>query len=157
MTTPSKISGPLGRALLFSGPAAGALIGFVWGLLYILFELENLTLQLPAQWAFIVLVGALTGAVLGLPITLIIGLPIHTFLVWQRRSSPSAYILMGVAAGFLLSMIAVTLQADEIGFYRLISAILFGIGSPLAAFFFWLIRRPDRDEPPAHLPQPPAA
>lgn len=146
----------LWSAVLFSAPATGGLIGLVWGLVYMTLAIGNLTPQFPAQGILIVLLGALIGFVIGLPLTIIVGLPIHAFLIRQSRVSAIAYLLMGTAAGVLLGLMASFIQSDEVGFYRIISLVLFGIGSPLTAYIFWLIRRPDRDAPPAHMPQPPA-
>lgn len=144
-------------ALTFSGAATGAIIAGGLILLYLVDARPDASVWLT-MFPGGVLLGGVFGLAIGTPVMFLIGLPIHALLQRLRWVGALAYILMGLAAATALTLVVVVLQSPEVTpGLRLGYAFPFALGTPIGATIFWLIRRPDRDEPSAHMPQPPAA
>ncbi len=104
------------------------------------------------------------GVTIALPLNLIVGTP--TYLFFKRRGlvglrhavvgglAPAlAMILILVLFWSLDQLLARAPDWSALGFLVFLTSVL---GAATGAIF-WLIRRPDRDEPPAHMPQSPTA
>jgi hypothetical protein len=91
--------------------------------------------------------GTAAGLGIGVPVMLVIGLPVHALLRWARWDSVRAYALAGalpgaVGAKALLLHLGPT-QPEGVAVLYLIGAAT-GV---LSAVLFWWIRRPDLDPP----------
>ena len=158
MTQPLSVHGSIWAATMFACPAAGAVIGFTLGFLNFIIMLQDFEPTILAFWAMLTLAGAVVGLVLGLPVILLVGLPAHAFLYRRGWVSLAPYLVVGAAAGILPVLAVNSPAASEYSlFISNVTLFLVWLGGPLAAWFAWLIRRPDRDLTLAHLTQPPAA
>lgn len=161
MTQVLSQKGRLWAAAIVSGPTAGAIVGFGLGvidLIFVLLSYKAYVTAFPMLWTGMVIVGAIFGLVLGVPVIAILGLPLHSYLLKRGAVSSIDYLLAGALAGIIPAAIAVPIFPRSAGWdSSWFFMILFWMGGPIAAYIAWLIRRPDRDEPPAHLTQPPAA
>ncbi len=148
-------------AAIVAGPAAGAVVGFGYGLLSVVFMFTsayNYVPAFPLLWTGMVIVGAILGLIIGLPLMVALGLPIHSYLTKRGAVGSIDYVLAGTLAGILLAVIGTLLFPRSDGWdSQWLLMTMFGLGGPVAAYIAWLIRRPDRDEPPAHMPQSPTA
>ena len=138
-------------AAIACGPAAGLLLMFGIGLISVAMSAARggyVNFPLQVLWN-----GALIGAVVGWPFMLFFGLPAHHLLYRRGSRKAGGYLLAGVIAGFITSVI-VLLVFGAMGLFRLtgeyagaagLVAVLCLFGSVLASWLFWLIRRPDKD------------
>jgi hypothetical protein len=138
-------------AAIACGPAAGTLIVLAIGLIGSLISFAaGGSASFPAS---LIWLGAFAGALIGWPTMLFLGLPAHVILYRRKSRRASAYVLGGVFVGFIATLIVLGLYAFGGGFMiegvPLASlAPMFFIcllGSVLASWLFWLIRRPDKD------------
>ncbi|HRP11255.1 MAG TPA: hypothetical protein PLK37_09500 [Terricaulis sp.] len=90
-----------------------------------------------------VLFGLFIGAFVGVPINATIGLAIHAQLKQSHRTTALWYAILGAPVGLLTAAGAIAGFGASNNFLPL--GALCGV---LSGFFFWLIRRPDRDTPP---------
>ena len=137
-------------AAIACGPAAGTLIVLTIGIFGSLISIAaGGSASFPAQliWA-----GAFAGALLGWPTMLLFGLPAHVILYRRKSRKVGAYLLGGVFVGFLAALLALGLYAvtgfvpGEFLFATLGPLVVICLlGSVLASWLFWLIRRPDKD------------
>lgn len=137
-------------AAIVCGPAAGTLIVLAIGLIGSLISVAaGGSASFPAAliWA-----GAFFGALIGWPTMLFLGLPAHAILYRRRSRKAGAYVLGGVFVGFLAALLALCLYAfmgvvpGELFFAAVAPLVIICLlGSVLAAWLFWLIRRPDKD------------
>lgn len=149
-------------AVIF-GPPIGSAVGMcVLGVLINIIWFVRFGESFPSVHGFWTLpfLGAMAGAVLGIPATLVMGLPIHALLTQFKLRSAAIYAGAGAFGGILLA-----LTAGQIGLLDVLNsdvpkedllsnlvpsvrvfpqAVTLGTSSSLG---FWLIRRPDRDAP----------
>ena len=103
--------------------------------------------------AALIWAGAFAGALIGWPTMLFFGLPAHVILYRRRSRKVGSYLLGGVLVGFLAALVVLGLYAIGGGFMieglslsgLAPIVILCLLGSVLASWLFWLIRRPDKD------------
>lgn len=105
-----------------------------------------------------VISGPWIGLLYGVAPALLIGWPVHTYLVRAGRNGLITYALGGAIIGFvgIAIMMPLLLGLDLIQtllIYPVTGLILVAVGAS-AGLVFWLIRRPDRDASPA-TPIPP--
>ena len=104
-----------------------------------------------------VVVGPVVGAIYGLPLMLVLGLPIHTALLHLKLPNLAAYAVAGAVAvattlaivgipGFSASIFDIRDPSDFRGHLVFHSTLGLLAGGATGATF-WLIRRPDRDAP----------
>ena len=141
-------------AAIACGPAAGLLLMFAVGLVSVAMSATTggyVNFPLQVLWS-----GALIGAMVGWPFILFFGLPAHRLLYKRGSRKAGGYLLAGVIAGVAASVV-VLLVFGAMGMFQLagayagaagVIAALCLFGSVLAAWLFWLIRRPDKDVPP---------
>lgn len=100
--------------------------------------------------------GFMIGGLLGWPVMMALGLPMHAVLLRTTAAKAWHYVAagltIGLAAGFLrYAMEGGTASTDDL-------IVLLAIGSVaggLASLMFWLVRRPDRDATEYKLDLPP--
>lgn len=144
-------------AVLLSGPIAGCLVGTLIFAAIIISDWQHL------DWFSFFLFGPMSfwmglwlGILIGLPCVLLLGLSAHGLLRLLSRVSRWDYVAAGAACGIVPAALAQLYMVTNWNASLALLIFAAWISGPIAAYIFWLIRRPDRDEPPAHMPQPPA-
>jgi hypothetical protein len=103
---------------------------------------------------YLLLTGAISGAVIGWPAVLVFGLPAHSLLYRRKSHRIGGYLLAGVLAGSAASVVLLILLASFGALQYMTGADITGGGflalilvlaSVMAATIFWFIRRPDKD------------
>jgi hypothetical protein len=90
--------------------------------------------------------GFILGALIGWPVMLVIGLPLHAFLLRKTSASVWIYIFAGIAAGVAGGAARALSSSAAVAASELTQALAIGaVTGTLAAFIFWYVRRPDRD------------
>ena len=121
------------------------------GLITVAFSAADGVSGFPASLLF---TGAMFGAIIGWPAMLLLGLPAHSLLYRRKSHRIGGYLLAGVLAGFLASLILLLLLGGFGIFRSMTGADITGGGfitlivvfaSVIAATVFWFIRRPDKD------------
>lgn len=105
----------------------------------------------------VALAGAFGGLIVGIPAMLLFGMPAHAWLWSTGRKKIWHYAIAGVLVGVLTSGAIAALYVSPFGSGDLPFPRLAIIGSgtgAVSAVVFWLIRRPDRDEPNPPTPTP---
>jgi hypothetical protein len=104
----------------------------------------------------IILVSTVGGGIVGLAPALVVGLPMHHYLVRKQWNRALHYAALGAGVGALSIVVMVTIfQAWASGgglpfllpgFYMFLG--MFAVSGAAGGLTFWIIRRPDRDAPP---------
>jgi hypothetical protein len=148
----------LGFAVALSAPAAGAVLALVLGFTVmrsVIFTVPHPTIdsqfvdadfgQIIINTAMVGLSGFMLGGILGWPVMLALGLPMHAVLIRKTSAKAWHYAVAGLAAGFLAGLLRyVTDRSASINDLVALLAIA-GVGGVIAALMFWLVRRPDKD------------
>ena len=147
-------SAKLFAALLLAGPLGGLTTSAVTGLLIFVlqFVFNPGDMMNVGSLIGIGLAGVVVGAIVGWPSTLFALAPAHSFLLNRGMVKWWNYALTGLFTGSAIcaisGLILLALTASP-GFDDLISIsiflVLFAFTGALSAFFFWFIRRPDKD------------
>lgn len=89
--------------------------------------------------------GLMMGGVLGWPLMMLLGLPVHAVLLHTTTARAWHYVAAGLAAGIGAGFLRYARERDATtdDFVTLLS--IGGAAGALAALIFWLVRRPDRD------------
>ncbi len=101
----------------------------------------------PALLPYGAMYGVMLGLALGWPTMMLIGLPLHGWLLRHVRTGVLSYVLAGAVAAM-----APTLASEAVAFAQspadrpAAAVLIFGAATGvLCGLLFWLIRRPDRD------------
>jgi hypothetical protein len=89
------------------------------------------------------------GAVIAFAAFVLIGLPFHIAAKRYFRVGWNAYVTAGFIVGLLITGLLAVFVGLFLGVWVALASVFWGctIGAT-TGYFFWLIRRPDRDEPP---------
>ncbi len=158
-------------AALLSAPLAWGVVGLANQPSFFLVPVEiwwrmgGRVIELPQLIGYLVLDFFQTGILVGIPLNLIVGWPVYSLFKRSRLVSVGHAMIGGlIPPGVLLlilSLIALVALPDADRSFTMWSFLSFalklGIIGVFTGLIFWLIRRPDRDAPPVHMPQAPAA
>lgn len=127
MKTETEYRQPLRTGLaILAAPVVGVSIGscltsllFAWG------EPSGLREMFFLIWA---------GCLIGYPVALVVGLPVHLFLAYRKVGSLKVYLLLGAVIGLLIVLLVVRVDflKTSVAVFPLISAIV-------TAALFWRI------------------
>jgi hypothetical protein len=149
----------LGFAVALSAPAAGAVIALVLGFTVmrsVIFMVPHPTIdsqvvdadfgQIIINTAVVGLGGFMLGGILGWPVMLALGLPMHAALIRKTSAKAWHYAVAGLAAGLLAGLLRYVTDRGG-GSLNTLTVLLAvaGVGGVIAALMFWLVRRPDKD------------
>lgn len=158
------ISGRLVAAALISpvlgGVVAAELVGMIFFPKEIFFVLlsDSVTYR-PATpsvifetLGFVALLGVTLGTLVGIPAMLLVGLPVHGWLVSKHRTALAYYASFGAVAGVIASFAFCYIQDPKMWtwifseIYFLLSAVVApgAMAGAISAILLWLISRPDR-------------
>ncbi len=150
-----QVKGRQGWRLFFAsilcGPLAGMGVIILIGIATLLMNAgSGFGSFLPVS---VVFSGAVFGAVVGWPAMLLFGLPAHAVLYRRRSHKIGGYLLAGVFAGFVGTIVIIGLQMlggagfldSQVVMAGGLVALIMVLASVAAASLFWWIRRPDRD------------
>jgi hypothetical protein len=167
MTTPaptdswlkSRNLARLGFAVALSAPAAGAILAVVLGFTVmrsVIFMVPHPTIdstfmnadfgQILINTAMVGVGGFVLGGVLGWPVMLAFGLPLHAVLIRKTTAKAWHYAIAGLAAGLAAGLLRFVTErggASSNDLSMLLS--IGGVGGVIAALMFWFVRRPDKD------------
>jgi hypothetical protein len=166
MTTPapsdswlkSRNLARLGFAVALSAPAAGAILAVVLGFTVmrsVIFTVPHPTIdsafidadfgQILVNTAMIAVGGFVLGGVLGWPVMLALGLPMHAALIRKTTAKAWHYAIAGLAAGIAAGLLRFVTERDASSNDLTMLLSIGGVGGVIAALMFWFVRRPDKD------------
>jgi hypothetical protein len=148
----------LGFATALAPPAAGALLAIILGLtvfngqIFLVPSSADPNLMVGASIPLIfgnlfnaVTGGIILGALVGWPVMLILGLPVHALLLRKTPAKLWIYgaggIVIGLAGGAFRYIQGRAHSANDLTQFLAIGAVT----GTLAAIIFWFARRPDKD------------
>jgi hypothetical protein len=148
----------IGFATALAPPAAGAALAVILGLTVFngqIFLVPNPAdpqhmmsasiLQIAGNFLNAITGGIILGALVGWPVMLVLGLPVHALLLRKTPASVWIYAAAGIAIGLLGGSYryiqARSHSANDLTQFLAIGAVT----GTLAALIFWYARRPDRD------------
>jgi hypothetical protein len=149
----------LGFAVALSAPAAGAILALVLGLTVmrsVIFTVPHPTIdsqfvdadagQILINTFLVATSGFMLGGILGWPIMLALGLPMHAALIRKTAAKAWHYAVAGLAAGLLAGLLRFVAERGAATTNDLTMLLAIGgVGGVIAALMFWLVRRPDKD------------
>jgi LytS/YehU family sensor histidine kinase len=149
----------LAFAVVLSAPVAGALLSLIlgftvmWNVIFMVPDPQIDSQFVPADFSQILintmLVGAsgfMLGGLLGWPVMLAFGLPMHAILIRRTPAKAWHYAVGGLLAGLIAGFLRYSMQAGEATVNDLtLFLAIGGVAGAIGALMFWLIRRPDRD------------
>jgi LytS/YehU family sensor histidine kinase len=149
----------LAFAVVFSAPVAGLILALVLGFTVmrnIIFLVPDPNIDsnfVPADFGQIVLntimaavAGLMVGGLLGWPVMLAIGLPMHAALIRKTTAKAWHYAIAGLAAGLIAGLLRFAMERGGAGMNDLIVLLAIGgVAGVIAALVFWSVRRPDKD------------
>ncbi|QYJ00821.1 hypothetical protein KUV46_00120 [Thalassovita mediterranea] len=158
------ISGRLVAAVLISpvlgGLVAAELVGMIFFPKEIFFVLlsDSVTYRPATPFEIfetlgsIAVVGVTLGALVGIPAMLLVGVPVHVWLVSTRRTALAYYASSGAAAGIIAGFAFGHIQDPEMWtwvfseIYSLLVVVVVpgAVAGGIAAILFWLVSRPDK-------------
>lgn len=104
----------------------------------------------------IIVISTVGGGIVGLAPALVVGLPMHHYLVRRQWNGAVHYGALGAGVGALSVVVVMTIFQVWAGggmfpfllpgFYMILG--LFTVSGTAGGLSFWIIRRPDRDTPP---------
>lgn len=125
-------------AVIIAPPLGGASVGLIIGVILFIFA--------PNAVIVLVIYGFVVGAVVGIPLMATLGVLIHRRLQSIGRTQWGVYMFAGQIGGILASVALIAFGGA--GYIWFLPIIL--LGGALTGVFFWLIRRPDRDQETRH-------
>jgi LytS/YehU family sensor histidine kinase len=148
----------LGFAVALSAPAAGAALALVLGFTVmrsVIFTVPHPTIdsqfvdadfgQILINTAIVGISGFMLGGLLGWPVMLALGLPMHAALIRKTSAKAWHYAVAGLAAGLLAGLLRFATTRGATTNDLAILLAIGGVGGVIAALMFWLVRRPDKD------------
>jgi len=145
-------------AVALSAPAAGAIIALVFGFTVMrdaIFSAPHPTIELQSvsadlgriltNIAIVVSGGFMLGGILGWPVMLALGLPVHAALIHKTSAKAWHYAIAGLAAGLAAGFLRHSTQSSASANELTLFLALGGVGGVIAILMFWIIRRPDKD------------
>ncbi len=149
----------LGLAVAASAPVAGALLALVFAFTVLrsaIFMVPHPTIDsefVQADFGQIIINtimvgtgGFMLGAIIGWPVMLALGLPLHALLLRRTPAKAWHYAMAGFAAGAAAGLLRFVTERGQPTTNDLIILLsVGGAGGVFAALLFWAIRRPDRD------------
>jgi LytS/YehU family sensor histidine kinase len=149
----------LAFAVVFSAPVAGVILALVLGFTVmnnIIFLVPDPNVDsafVPADFGQIVLntimvavAGLMVGGLLGWPVMLVIGLPMHAALIRKTTAKAWHYAVAGLAAGLIAGLLRFAMERGGARMNDLIVLLAIGgVAGAIAALVFWSVRRPDKD------------
>jgi LytS/YehU family sensor histidine kinase len=149
----------LGFAVALSAPAAGAALAIVLGFTVmrsVIFTVPHPTIdsqfvdadfgQILVNTAMVAVSGFMLGGILGWPVMLALGLPMHAALIRKTAAKAWHYAVAGLAAGLLAGLLRFAAERGGAATSDLTMLLsIGGVAGVIAALMFWLVRRPDKD------------
>jgi hypothetical protein len=149
----------LGFAVALSAPAAGAVLALVLGFTVmrsVIFmvphpDIDSQFVQADAgqiliNTAMVGMGGFMLGGVLGWPVMLAVGLPMHAVLVRKTSAKAWHYAVAGLVAGLAAGVLRFATERGGASTNDLAMLLsIGGVAGVIAALMFWIIRRPDKD------------
>jgi LytS/YehU family sensor histidine kinase len=90
--------------------------------------------------------GFMLGGLLGWPVMLALGLPMHAALIRKTTAKAWHYALAGLAAGLIAGLLRYAMERGEATVNDLTALLsIGGVAGAVAALVFWFVRRPDKD------------
>jgi LytS/YehU family sensor histidine kinase len=149
----------LAFAVVFSAPVAGVILALVLGFTVmrnIIFMVPHPEIdsefvqadfgQILVNTVKVAVGGLMVGGLLGWPVMLAIGLPMHAVLIRKTPAKAWHYAVAGLAAGLLAGLLRYAMERGGAGTNDLIILLAIGgVAGAVASLMFWFIRRPDKD------------
>jgi hypothetical protein len=149
----------LAFAVVLSAPVAGALLSLILAFTVmrsVIFmvphpEIDSEFVQADAGQILINTVmvlasGFMLGGLLGWPVMLALGLPMHAALIRKTTAKAWHYALAGLAAGLIAGLLRYAMERGEATVNDLTALLsIGGVAGAVAALVFWFVRRPDKD------------
>lgn len=137
------------RLALFAlavSPIAGAIAGM--SVLLLLVQFQNA--QDFEFWSSWLEMAARFGVVIGWPLSIFVGAPMHSRALKKGRVRLMHYVRSWTIAGLIISLASIVFLW-WLGVYVVFLILLMTLSAAASGIVFWLIRRPDGDTP--NLPQ----
>jgi LytS/YehU family sensor histidine kinase len=148
----------LGFAVALSAPAAGAVLALVLGFTVmrsVIFMVPHPTIdstfvnadfgQILINTAMVGTSGFMLGGIVGWPVMLALGLPMHAVLIRKTTAKAWHYAIAGLAAGLAAGLLRFVTERSATSNDLAMLLSIGGVGGVIAALMFWLVRRPDKD------------
>lgn len=149
----------LGLAVTASAPAAGALLALVFAFTVLrsaIFMVPHPTIdsefvqadfgQILINTAMVAVGGFMLGGIIGWPVMMALGLPLHALLIRKTTAKAWHYAVAGLAAGAAAGFLRFATERGQATPNDLTILLSIGsVGGVFAALLFWMIRRPDKD------------
>jgi LytS/YehU family sensor histidine kinase len=149
----------LAFAVVFSAPVAGAILSLVLGFTVmrsIIFLVPDPNIdsnfvqadfgQIVINTIMVAVGGFMVGGLLGWPVMLGLGLPMHAVLIRKTPAKAWHYAIAGLAAGMIAGLLRYAMERGGAGTNDLIVLLAIGgVAGAIASLMFWLVRRPDKD------------
>lgn len=149
----------LAFAVVFSAPVAGVILALVLGFTVmrnIIFMVPNPNVdsafvqadfgQIIVNTIMVAVGGLMVGGLLGWPVMLGLGLPMHAVLIRKTPAKAWHYAVAGLAAGLVAGLLRYAMERSGAGMNDLILLLAIGgVAGAIASLMFWFVRRPDKD------------
>ena len=149
----------LAFAVVLSAPLAGALLSLaiaftlMQGVIFLaphpVIDSEFVKadpLQILANTVVVGGGGLMMGGLLGWPLMMAFGLPMHMILLRTTSAKAWHYVTAGLAGGFAAGLLRFAMDGGAASMNDLVILLAIGgLAGALSALVFWLVRRPDRD------------
>lgn len=170
MTTPATKPGAwfrssslpkLALAIALSAPIAGAVVAVILGFTVFqdaIFMFEDPQhdsvfvkagfLEILANTFVAAFSGLMIGGIIGWPILLVFGMPVHAFLLRATSARAWVYIIAGAVLGAAAGAFRFLSSGGTANPDDLIPLLAVGAATGIfTVMIFWLVRRPDKDAP----------
>jgi len=149
----------LAFAVVFSAPVAGAILSLVLGFTLmsnIIFLVPDPNIdsnfvradfgQIVLNTIMVAVSGLMVGGLLGWPVMLGLGLPMHAILIRKTPAKAWHYAIAGLVVGMIAGFLRFAMERGGTGTNDLIVLLAIGgVAGAIASLMFWLVRRPDKD------------
>jgi LytS/YehU family sensor histidine kinase len=149
----------LAFAVVFSAPVAGAILSLVLGFTVmsnIIFLVPDPNIdsnfvradfgQIVLNTIMVAVSGLMVGGLLGWPVMLGLGLPMHAILIRKTPAKAWHYAIAGLVVGMIAGFLRFAMERGGTGTNDLIVLLAIGgVAGAIASLMFWLVRRPDKD------------